>query len=70
MRLPMFLKPMFFAGMDEVFYIAHPDCPRCCGCDPAVLFVQEVMLIRNHLAQNGKDLWIWGTRLIDGKTQA
>jgi len=58
----------FHAGMDEVFYIAHPDCERCKGEDPAVLFAREVTLIRNHLAENGKQLWIWGDRLIDGKT--
>jgi len=66
--LNVFEADAFHAGMDEVFYIAHPDCPRCRGCDPAVLFAGEVTLIRNHLTQNGKKLWIWGDRLIDGKT--
>jgi hypothetical protein len=27
-----------------------------------------VTLIRNHLAQSGIELWIWGDRLIDGRT--
>lgn len=63
-----FESDAFHAGMDEVFYIAHPDCPRCKGEDPAVLFAGEVTKIRNHLADNGKELWIWGDRLIDGKT--
>ena len=58
----------FHAGLDEVFYIAHPQCPRCNGHDPAVLFAGEVTKIRNHLAASGKELWIWGDRLIDGKT--
>jgi hypothetical protein len=57
----------FHAGLDEVFYIAHPQCPRCNGHDPAVLFAGEVTKIRNHLAASGKELWIWGDRLIDGK---
>ncbi|WP_304236958.1 family 20 glycosylhydrolase [Jiulongibacter sediminis] len=58
----------FHAGMDEVFYIGHEDCPRCQGRDKAELFAGEVTKIRNHLALNGKRLWIWGDRLIDGKT--
>ncbi|MFI2741137.1 family 20 glycosylhydrolase [Zhouia sp. PK063] len=58
----------FHAGMDEVFYIGMPQCPRCAGRDKATLFAEEVWRIRNHLAQNGKRLWIWGDRLIDGKT--
>ncbi len=58
----------FHAGMDEVFYIGHPDCPRCRGKDKAALFAGEVSKIRNHLAAKGMELWIWGDRLIDGHT--
>ena len=58
----------FHAGMDEVFYIGHEQCPRCHGRDKAELFAGEVTKIRNHLAQNNIELWIWGDRLIDGKT--
>jgi hypothetical protein len=58
----------FHAGMDEVFYIGDDKCPRCSGRDKAELFAGEVNLIRNHLAQNKRQLWIWGDRLIDGKT--
>jgi hypothetical protein len=58
----------FHAGMDEVFYIADDDCPRCAGRDKAELFAGEVTVIRNHLASKNKELWIWGDRLIDGKT--
>lgn len=58
----------FHAGMDEVFYIGMAECPRCNGKDRAELFAGEVTKIRNHLAQSGKRLWIWGDRLIDGKT--
>jgi hypothetical protein len=58
----------FHAGMDEVFYIGHEQCPRCFGRDKAELFAGEVNLIRNHLKAKGKELWIWGDRLIDGKT--
>jgi hypothetical protein len=58
----------FHAGMDEVFYIGEAQCPRCSGRDKAELFAGEVRLIRDHLAKNGRKLWIWGDRLIDGKT--
>lgn len=58
----------FHAGMDEVFYIGDPKCPRCNGKDKAVLFAGEVNNIRNHLALKKRVLWIWGDRLIDGRT--
>lgn len=58
----------FHAGMDEVFYIGDDKCPRCQGRDKAELFAGEVNAIRNHLALKNRKLWIWGDRLIDGKT--
>jgi N-acetyl-beta-hexosaminidase len=58
----------FHAGMDEVFYIGEAQCPRCSGRDKAELFAGEVRTIRDHLEKNGRKLWIWGDRLIDGKT--
>lgn len=58
----------FHAGMDEVFYIGEKQCPRCSGLDKAELFAGEVRKIRDHLNENGRELWIWGDRLIDGKT--
>jgi hypothetical protein len=58
----------FHAGMDEVFYIGHDSCKRCSGRDKAELFAGEVTAVRNHLAASGRQLWIWGDRLIDGKT--
>jgi hypothetical protein len=66
--LEAFEADAFHAGMDEVFYIADDKCPRCAGRDPAELFAGEVTAIRNHLASRGAELWIWGDRLIDGKT--
>lgn len=56
----------FHAGMDEVFYIGSPKCPRCKGKDKAKLFADEVSRIRDHLARSNRELWIWGDRLIDG----
>ena len=64
----VFESDAFHAGMDEVFYIGEDQCPRCSGKDKAELFAGEVTLIRNHLADKGIKLWIWGDRLIDGKT--
>jgi N-acetyl-beta-hexosaminidase len=58
----------FHAGMDEVFYLGDDKCPRCAGKDKAELFAGEVRTIREHLAQKGRALWIWGDRLLDGKT--
>lgn len=66
--LTAFHATKFHAGMDEVFYIADEQCPRCGGKDPAEIFAYELTTIRNHLALTGKQLWIWGDRLIDGKT--
>jgi hypothetical protein len=64
----VFEAEAFHAGMDEVFYIGEAQCPRCSGMDKAELFAGEVRTIRDHLAAKGRKLWIWGDRLIDGKT--
>jgi len=58
----------FHAGMDEVFYIGEQQCPRCSGKDKAELFAGEVTRIHDHLALQNRSLWIWGDRLLDGKT--
>jgi N-acetyl-beta-hexosaminidase len=64
----VFETDAFHAGMDEVFYIGDDKCPRCSGKDKAELFAGEVNEIRNHLALKNRKLWMWGDRLIDGKT--
>ena len=64
----VFETDAFHAGMDEVFYIGSNKCPRCKGKDKAKLFADEVNLIRDHLANSKRELWIWGDRLIDGST--
>jgi len=64
----VFKADAFHAGMDEVFYIGDDSCSRCSGYDKAELFAGEVNAIRNHLANKDRELWIWGDRLIDGKT--
>jgi type 1 glutamine amidotransferase len=63
-----FESDAFHAGMDEVFYLGEAQCPRCGGKDRAELFAGEVKLIRDHLESKHRQLWIWGDRLLDGKT--
>ncbi len=57
----------FHVGMDEVFILADPDCPRCGGKDPAELFAGEVKVLRDHLKEIGCRMWMWGDRFLDGK---
>ena len=64
----VFETDAFHAGMDEVFYIGEEQCPRCGGRDKAELFAGEVNKIQQHLALKDRQLWIWGDRLLDGKT--
>lgn len=55
-------------GMDEVFIIADPDCPRCRGRNPAWLFAHAVMTAYDHIfRKRGKEMWMWGDRLLDGQ---
>ncbi len=63
-----FRADAFHAGMDEVFYIGEDECPRCKGKDRSELFAGEVKAIHDHLAESGRDLMIWGDRLLDGQT--
>lgn len=64
----VFESDAFHAGMDEVFYLGDDKCPRCQGRDKAELFAGEVRKLRDNLAKNSRQLWIWGDRLLDGKT--
>jgi hypothetical protein len=57
----------FHVGMDEVFILADPDCPRCKGKSSAELFAGEVKTLRDHLKRIGCRMWMWGDRFIDGK---
>jgi hypothetical protein len=57
----------FHVGMDEVFVLADPDCPRCKGKDPAELFAGEVKTLHDHLKSAGCRMWMWGDRFLDGK---
>jgi hypothetical protein len=64
----VFESNAFHAGMDEVFIIGDDKCPRCGGKDKAELFAGEVRVLHDHLLQKGREMWIWGDRLLDGKT--
>ena len=64
--LDAFQADTFHGGMDEVFILADEDCPYCRGRLTADLVADEVTAVRNHLAQAGRTLWIWGDRLLDG----
>jgi hypothetical protein len=64
----VFEADAFHAGLDEVFYIGDDKCPRCSGRDKAELFAGEVQRIRDHLKAKNRRLWMWGDRLLDGKT--
>jgi hypothetical protein len=58
----------FHCGLDEVWIIAYPKCPRCGGRDPAEIFAEHVRALHDHLASKGCRMWMWSDRLIDGKT--
>jgi len=53
-------------GMDEVFILADPDCPRCRARDSAELFAQEVRTLHDHLMATHREMWMWSDRLLDG----
>ena len=58
----------FHVGMDEVFFIAEDQCPRCGGRDPAEVFAGEVRALHDHLAEAGRTTGMWGDRFIDGES--
>jgi len=57
----------FHAGMDEIFLIGSPHCPRCKGADPAKLLAAAINELHKHLKAKGVTLLLWGDRLIDAK---
>ncbi len=58
----------FHAGMDEVFILADPDCPNCKGKKAVDIFTDEVIAIHDHLKATGRQMWMWGDRFLDGRT--
>jgi hypothetical protein len=58
----------FHVGMDEVFIVAHPGCPRCKGKDPAEVFARSVNDLHGHIAGERKlTMLMWADRLLDDK---
>lgn len=58
----------FHVGMDEVFTIGDPDCPRCKGTPTGVLYAEEVTRLHEFLKSKKLEMWMWGDRFIDGKS--
>ena len=58
----------FHCGMDEVFILADPGCPRCPGKPTAELFAGEVNALHDHLKSRKRQMWMWGDRFLDGRT--
>lgn len=58
----------FHVGMDEVFLIGHPSCPRCKGKDPADLFAKVVNELHDHLVDEKKvEMLMWSDRFLDSE---
>jgi hypothetical protein len=64
----VFEADAFHSGMDEIFYLGDDKCPRCKGVDKAKLFADEVILVRNHLKEKNRELWLWADRFLDGRS--
>jgi hypothetical protein len=58
----------FHVGMDEVFLLADPACPRCKGKDPSELFAKCVNDLHRHVVEERKlTMLMWADRLLDDK---
>ncbi len=67
--LEAFEADALHVGMDEVFLLAHEQCARCRGQDPARLFARAVNDYHRHLVgQRRVEMWMWGDRLLDDAT--
>lgn len=54
-------------GMDEVFLLGHPKSPSTKGVNPAYLYGKVVREFYDYFTKKkGKQLYMWGDRLIDG----
>ncbi len=54
-------------GLDEVFDIGEPGCPRCHGKDKAALFARTVKILHDHLTERGIQTMMWGDRLLNAE---
>ena len=64
--IEVFEPDAFHVGMDEVRLLAHDQCDRCRGYDPAVLYAKAVRDMHAHISgRHGLKMLIWGDMLID-----
>jgi len=68
LNAPAFGGPAGFPSGREVTTFAVGDTATYLRGNHIVKFGGEVRRIHDHLAQKGRRLWIWGDRLLDGKT--
>tara|TARA_R110002049_G_scaffold279949_1_gene459066 strand:- start:17520 stop:18536 length:1017 start_codon:yes stop_codon:yes gene_type:complete len=66
--IEVFEAKAIHVGMDEVFVLGEDSCSRCKGKNKAKLFADEVTKIYNHLESKGINMYMWGDRLLDGKS--
>ncbi|MDZ7316503.1 MAG: family 20 glycosylhydrolase, partial [candidate division KSB1 bacterium] len=65
--LDAFQADYFHVGMDEVFLIGHELSPSTRGKDPAEVFAKAVNDLHRHIVRKrGRQMLMWGDRLIDG----
>ena len=64
--IEVFTPNAFHVGMDEVRILAHNQCNRCRGYDPAVLYAKAVRDMHAHISgRHGLKMLMWGDMLID-----
>ena len=64
--IEVFEPDAFHVGMDEVRLLAHDQCDRCRGYDPAVLYAKAVRDMYAHISgRHGLKMLMWGDMLID-----
>jgi hypothetical protein len=65
--IDVFEADALHVGMDEVFLIADPDCPRCKDKTTAECFAYAVNRAYDHLVkEKGVEMFMWADRFIDG----
>jgi len=64
--IEVFDPTAFHVGMDEVRLLAHDQCNRCRGYDPAVLYAKAVRDMHAHITgRRNLKMLMWGDMLID-----
>ena len=57
-------------GMDEVYYLAETNCPRCRGAQPAEVLAEQVNCLHAHIVGEKKwQMLMWADRVIGPKYQ-